>query len=185
MVKRKIYLCRMAENHTIKQLRDEDVEALITLVNSAYRGEGSKKGWTTEADIIEGSLRVDLQSIKDMLLEPGAAILTCHVNDILSGCVYLKAEGTSLYLGMLCVSPEAQGLGIGKKLLIAAEVHAQEFKYADIHMTVIDIRHELIAWYERHGYSLTGETKPFHDDERFGKAIQPIKFIVLKKMINA
>ena len=175
----------MAENYTIKQLVDVDMEAVISLVNSAYRGEGSKKGWTTEADIIDGSLRIDLSSIKDMLQKPGAVILTCHAGTSLYGCVYLKTEGTGLYLGMLCVSPAAQGLGIGKKLLTAAEAHAKECKYDHIQMTVIDVRHELIAWYERHGYSLTGETKPFRDDERFGRATQPIKFIVLKKMINA
>ncbi len=174
----------MAQIHSITPLKEENIPALIDLVNSAYRGEGSKKGWTTEADIIDGSIRIDQPSVKEMLQEPGAMILTCYAGDVLMGCVYLKREGNGLYLGMFAVSPEAQGLGIGKKLLEAAEAHAKELKYQYIVMTVIDIRHELIAWYERHGYERTPETKPFPEDDRFGRPTQPIQFVVLKKKIN-
>lgn len=175
----------MAVNYLITSLENVDSEALVELVNSAYRGEGSKKGWTTEADIIDGNLRIDQQAIHDMLQKPGAVILTCKADNDLYGCVYLNEDGKGLYLGMLSVSPDAQGSGIGKKLLQAAEQHAAKFDYTYIRMTVIDIRHELIAWYERHGYKRTGERKPFPDDEKFGKPTRPIEFIVLEKMISA
>lgn len=167
----------------IETLKQEYIPELVELVNSAYRGDASKKGWTTEADIISGELRVDEQSIHKMLAEPGAAILVCRNVSSIVGSVYLKKENGGLYLGMLSVSPEAQGFGIGKQLMSAAETYAKENYYNSIHMTVINIRHELISWYERQGYSNTGETKPFHDDPRFGKATQPIHFIVLRKEI--
>ena len=168
----------------IETLQSEWIPALVALVNSAYRGDASKKGWTTEADIISGELRTDEKSIQQMLQEPGAVIFICRNDKTLFGTVYLKEEEGGLYLGMLSVSPEAQGLGIGKRLMHSAEVYAKEKHYKDIHMTVINIRHELIAWYERYGYKNTGETKPFHDDARFGVATQPIHFIVLKKMME-
>lgn len=174
----------MAKSFTIEPLREENTTAVISLVNSAYRGEASKKGWTTEADIIDGSERIDLEAVNMMLQLPGAVILTCYTGNELLGCVYLKREATGLYLGMLSVSPASQGMGIGKKLLEAAEDHAKAFEYEYIVMTVIDIRYELIAWYERHGYVKNGETKPFPEDEKFGRPNQPIEFVVLKKMIN-
>ena len=174
----------MGMNYSITPLRDEDIASVIDLVNSAYRGEGSKKGWTTEADIITGNLRIDDVAVKDMLQKPGAVILTCKAGNALYGCVYLDEEENGLYLGMLSVSPDEQGSGIGKKLLEASEDHARKFNYDHIKMTVINIRHELIAWYERHGYKRTGETKPFPDDGKFGRPTKPIEFIVLKKMIS-
>lgn len=157
---------------------------LIALVNSAYRGEASKKGWTTEADIIAGDIRIDRSSLNSMLQAKGGTILTCFYEERLAGCVYLKEEKEGLYLGLLSVAPHLQGKGIGKKLLEAAETYAAAHQYTYIIMTVIDIRKELINWYEGHGYYLTGETKPFPVDERFGRPVLPLQFAVLKKMIS-
>jgi len=167
----------------ITPLKYDGVDELVGLVNSAYRGEDSKKGWTTEADLIEGSLRIDADSVKELMKKEGTTILTCSDGITLLGCVNLQQEGDGIYLGMLSVSPNAQGLGIGKKLLEASELHAKAVGCNFIFMTVIDVRHELIAWYERHGYARTGEKKPFPVDETFGKPRQPLVFDVLKKII--
>jgi ribosomal protein S18 acetylase RimI-like enzyme len=161
-----------------------DIDKLIPLVNSAYRGEASKKGWTTEANIIQGESRVDAVSLQEMLNDPNAVILTYRNENEILGCVYLQKQNTDLYLGMFSVNPELQGSGIGKKLLNAAEEHARNKGCNAIVMTVISVRHELIAWYERNGYHDTGERKPFPDDEKFGKPLQPLTFIVLKKQIT-
>jgi len=104
-------------------------------------------------------------------------------NDHIAGCVYLEKQGTALYLGMLSVSPTVQAQGIGKKLLNAAEQHGRQQGCASITMTVISLRHELIDWYERHGYKRNGEKKPFPEDEKFGKARQPLQFVVLEKKL--
>lgn len=175
----------MKDNIKISTATENDFDPIVELVNSAYRGEGSKKGWTTEADLIEGALRTDIPALKQMLQAPGAVMLTCKDAGKILGCVYLKKEEEGLYLGMLSVSPHIQGSGTGKKLLFAAEAYAKEIAAKYIAMTVIDVRHELIAWYERHGYARTGETKPFPADEKFGRPKQPLQFIILKKEISA
>lgn len=166
----------------ISPLQSQDIEELVSLVNSAYRGEASKKGWTTEADLLEGNLRIDKPSLQVLLQKPGATVLVYKsAENKLTGCVYLQQENNQLYLGMLTVSPGAQAQGIGKQLLYAAEAHAKKINCTAIVMNVISVRHELIAWYERHGYLNTGETKPFPKDVKFGKPVQALEFILLIK----
>ena len=162
----------------------EDTTELVILVNSAYRGEHSKRGWTTEADLL-GGVRTDEASILKLINHPSGVILQCRndKNELLA-CVNLEKRQDQLYLGMLTVSPELQGAGIGKELLKASEEYAKQYELKAITMTVISIRSELIAWYERHGYNRTGETKPFpSSDPSFGIPKQPLEFIVLKKFL--
>lgn len=167
----------------ISTATEADIPALSALVNGAYRGESSKKGWTTEADLLDG-IRTDETGLKAMLQNPAETILTYEDAGRLWGCVALEKKGAELYLGMLTVWPEAQTAGIGKKLLVAAEKLAQEQQCQTITITVITARHELIAWYERRGFRATGETKPFPDDPRFGLPKQKLEFIVMKKELN-
>lgn len=160
-----------------------DITALNILINSAYRGEVSKKGWTTEADLLAG-VRINEQYLLDLINKTGAAILVWRNEaGIISGCVYLQKEPGTFYLGMLTVSPPLQAAGIGRQLLQAAEAYVKKENGNNISMTVISVRHELIAWYERHGYAKTGETKPFPKDPAFGIPKQPLQFVVMKKML--
>jgi ribosomal protein S18 acetylase RimI-like enzyme len=157
--------------------------ALNKLVNSAYRGDSSKQGWTTEADLLDGT-RIDEAALSDLIQKPDTTILTYKEGNSLLGCVELRKDGAKLYLGMLSVQPNTQGKGIGKKLLAAAEVHAHEQGCTKIYMTVISVRQELIDWYIRHGYQLTGERKPFIvPDSRWGLPKQQLEFVVLEKLI--
>ena len=158
-----------------------DVSALVKLVNSAYRGEESRKGWTTEADLLTG-IRTDADSLLEMLQAPAVTILKCtDAAEQLLGCVYLEQKGTTLYLGMLSVAPGLQAQGIGKQLLQAAEEYARRHQCFTITMTVISVRHELIAWYERRSYRLTGATEPFPSSTRFGIPNQALNFVVMEK----
>ena len=169
----------------VKLSDHHDIKSLNILVNSAYRGEFSKKGWTTEADLLDG-FRTDEEALKKMVNKKNSVILKCINNegDII-GCVYLQKQNVKLYLGMLTVSPLFQNKGTGKKLLKAAEQYALENKCSSIYMTVISIRYELIQWYERHGYKQTGERKPFHpESSRFGLPKRQLEFIVLGKKVN-
>jgi ribosomal protein S18 acetylase RimI-like enzyme len=160
-----------------------DAHALEKLVNSAYRGEGAKQGWTTEADLLDGT-RITKEVLEDLLQKPGTAILKYEYNGEILGCVELRKEASKLYLGMLSVKPNTQGKGIGKKLLTAAEEHAKKHECSSIFMTVIDGRTELIDWYIRHGYRLTGERKPFIiPDERWGIPKKQLEFVVLEKTV--
>jgi ribosomal protein S18 acetylase RimI-like enzyme len=161
-----------------------DAPALNKLVNSAYRGDSSKQGWTTEADLLDGT-RIDEAALRDLIQKPDTTILIYKKGDSLLGCVELRKDGAKLYLGMLSVQPNTQGKGIGKKLLAAAEVHAHEQVCTKIYMTVISVRQELIDWYIRHGYQLTGERKPFIvPDSRWGLPKQQLEFVVLEKKID-
>lgn len=160
-----------------------DVSALVQLVNSAYRGEGSKKGWTTEADLLDG-VRTSIAGMQAMLNEANATILKAVAADgIFHGCVYLRREPTHLYLGMLTVAPQLQGAGLGKKLMAAAEAYAHTHTLKAIQMSVIAVRQELIDWYKRHGYTETGERIPFPTDPAFGLPKQPLEFLVLRKQL--
>jgi ribosomal protein S18 acetylase RimI-like enzyme len=159
----------------------EDAPALEKLVNSAYRGEEAKQGWTTEADLLAGT-RIDAAALCELINRPDTTVLKYEENGNLLGCVELRKEGNKLYLGMLSVKPNTQGKGIGKKFLKAAEAHAQALQCTAITMNVIDGRQELIDWYLRHGYHLTGERKPFIvPDERWGIPKKHLEFVMLEK----
>ena len=161
-----------------------DIPQVVHLINSAYRGEEAKKGWTHEANLIAGSVRTDEASLGQMIENTNAVILKyTDDNENICGCVYLEKQGSQLYLGMFSVSPRVQGGGIGKQLLHAAEAHAVTVGCTSIIMNVIEARHELISWYKRYGYEDTGVRKPFPDDERFGTPTQPLEFTVLEKTL--
>ncbi len=163
---------------------EKDISILVSLMDSAYRGEDSKRGWTSEADLFIGDKRTDKATVTKSLNRPGAIFLK-YTNDEgnVEGCVYLHKKESRLYLGMFSVSPSAQGKGIGKKLLAAADQYAKERNCSSIYMTVITVRTELIAWYEKNGYKKTGETVPFPVDERYGIPTQPLEMLVLEKLI--
>jgi len=159
-----------------------DLPALNTFVNSAYRSESSKKGWTTEAALL-GGIRTSEASLNEMISRNNAIILLAEEDSQLKGCVYLEQQDDALYLGMLTVHPELQGKGLGAQLMMAAELKAKELRCNKIKMTVITIRKELVAYYQRKGYVDTGERKPFPDDPDFGIPRQPLEFMVMEKTI--
>lgn len=160
-----------------------DAEALHKLVNAAYRGDSSRKGWTTEADLLEGT-RISEKALRE-IFNSNSVILKYEENHRLIGCVELRPEDDKMYVGMLTVLPAEQSKGIGKKLLAAAELTAKEKNCQALYMTVISERTELIAWYCRHGYRDTGKRKPFLiPDESFGKPLKELEFCVLEKWVK-
>lgn len=161
----------------------EDVSSLNKLINSAYRGESSKKGWTTEANILEGKRTTEAELI-EIIQDKKNTILKYSENNHIIGCVLLKKNQNELYLGMLTVSPELQNSGIGKKLMQQAEIFAADLGLTKIIMTVITVRDELIAWYMRHGYADTGAREPFPTSDVFSQTSnEPLEFMVLEKRI--
>jgi ribosomal protein S18 acetylase RimI-like enzyme len=163
-----------------------DLPAIADLVNSAYRGESSRQGWTTEADYLGGQ-RTDAETLaRDLAEDPEAVLLTLRdeQDGPLLGCAWLEPAGKGAwYLGMLTVRPDMQDRKLGRTMLEAAESHAKGLGARRIIMTVVQVRDTLIAWYERRGYAPTGETRPFpYDDQRFGKPMRDdLAFIVLQK----
>jgi GNAT superfamily N-acetyltransferase len=164
----------------------DDVPALHRLVESAYRGDSAKAGWTHEADLLGGQ-RTDAAELTEVIADPARVILLAEVDGVLTGCVQVADQGEGLaYLGLLTVDPARQAGGLGRRLIDAAEAEAvARFGAARMEMTVIRQRSELIAWYERRGYRLTGETRPFPlDDERFGlPQTRELEFVVLERVL--
>lgn len=166
-----------------------EIPLLVELVNSAYRGDSSRRGWTTEADLLDGQ-RTDPRTLGEQLGAAGTTVLVAEEAGRLLGCVLVEpvsADGApEAYLGMLTVEPGLQTRGIGSVLVGAAEAFAREVLSARaMRMTVIAQRAELIAWYERRGYARTGETQPFpYGDARFGLPKRnDLHFVVLRKAL--
>jgi ribosomal protein S18 acetylase RimI-like enzyme len=163
-----------------------DVEALVALVNGAYRGDSGRLGWTTEADLLGGQ-RADSAGIAELLADPNSVVIVMREGRQLAACVHLeRLPGGVAYLGMLTVRPDAQRSGLGRQILAAAELHAQRhFGARAVEMTVIEARRELIAWYERRGYRLTGEFRPFpYGDSRFGLPLRDdLRFVVMRRSL--
>jgi ribosomal protein S18 acetylase RimI-like enzyme len=157
----------------------EDIPGLVPLVNSAYRGEG---GWTNESHLIGGP-RTRAADLEELMRDPEGVILTGWEEGELAGCVYLQRQGEQLYLGLLSVWPARQGKGVGKALMAAGMAYARQQGCAVIRITVISVREELIAWYERHGFRRTGEVTPFHAGERFGAQKRPLELAVLERKV--
>lgn len=171
-------------DHCISLANINNAAAICSLLNSAYRGESSKQGWTTEAHLIDGTIRTTEASVQEVIQKPGSVLLKyTDAADNIIGCVNLQLHGEKLYLGMFSVSPLLQGGGIGKKLLAAAEEYAQHINCSIIYMSVITLRTELINWYQRHGYKDTGQRIPFTDDGKAGKHLQPLEFMILEKQL--
>ena len=149
-----------------------DVDAIVALVESAYRGDASRAGWTTEADLLDGR-RTGADDVVACIERPRSTILLAErdADDReLLACAHVADDGGAGYFGMFSVRPTLQGGGIGKRLLEHAERYVREhWSLPVMRMTVIDVRDELIAFYERRGYRRTGIVKPFpYGDERFG-----------------
>jgi len=147
----------------------DDIATIVALVESAYRGDVSKKGWTTEADLLDGQ-RTDPLSVSGLVAKPGSRILLAERGGELLACANIEKQGEAAYFGMFSVRPDLQGGGVGKAMLAEAErVAREEWLCSEMQMTVISVRDELIAWYERRGYRRTGCYSPFpYGDERFG-----------------
>lgn len=146
-----------------------DVPAIVDLVQSAYRGDASRAGWTTEADFLDGQ-RIDAHGVREIISKPDSRIVLAERDGELLGSVQVERIDGNGYFGMFSVRPNRQGSGIGDALLREAErVVREDFGCATMTCTVISIRAELIAWYRRRGYRSTGEFKPFpYGDARFG-----------------
>ncbi|MFF8387123.1 GNAT family N-acetyltransferase [Streptomyces kanasensis] len=171
---------------TFRDAVEADVPALVALVESAYRGDASRAGWTTEADILDGQ-RTDPEGVRQVITAPGSRLVLTERGGELVACCQLEHRGDTAYFGMFAVRPGLQGGGLGRRVLGEAERLArEEWGAREMHMTVISVREELIAWYERRGYRRTGRTTPFpYGDERFGVPRRPdLRFELLVKELG-
>jgi predicted N-acetyltransferase YhbS len=177
----------MSETIMIRIAGPGDVATIWALVESAYRGDTARQGWTHEADLLDGQ-RTDPQAIADILADDRNRLLVATSAGTPIGCVQITRRDKGFgYLGMLAVDPTRQAAGLGRMLIASAEDHARRlFGAVVIEMTVIRQRIDLVAYYERRGYRKTGEERPFpYGDPRAGQPrIQELAFVVLAKRLH-
>lgn len=152
----------MLTRTTIRSATRQDLDTLHPVIERAYRGDTARVGWTHEADLLTDE-RTSLAVLQAIVADPAQRLLVATLDGVAIGCVAIadKDEGLA-YLGQLCVEPALQASGLGKRLIAAAEDVARDaFSAKRIEMTVIDSRTELIAYYQRRGYSVTGEQRDF------------------------
>ncbi len=163
-----------------------DTDAVVRLVESAYRGESGRRGWTTESDLLDGR-RTDAADVAEILARDGSRILLAECDHHLVASCHVEQQGDAGYFGMFAVDPGEQSSGLGNWLLSAAERLARDqWHCRTMRMTVIEQRPDLIAWYERRGYERTGAYQPFpYGDERFGiPRRDDLRFVVLHKTLQ-
>lgn len=165
---------------------DDDLGPIAELVNGAYRGQAA--GWTHEGHYIQGP-RTDARTLRrDLAAQSGARLLALReapASPIL-GCVWLEpAAGGAWYLGLLTVRGDLQDQGLGRTLLQEAEAAVAAAGGRRVRMTVVNVRSELIAWYQRRGYAVTGEILPFpYEDCPFGVPVRPdLSFVALERVL--
>jgi GNAT superfamily N-acetyltransferase len=174
----------MLLNHAV----EADYASIVDLANLAFRGVGPSASWNSEADFIEGERLTESLLREDLAAKPGALLLTYREDprgDLL-GTVWLEPKKDGVwYLGLLTVRPDLQNKQLGRALLATAENFAKDHGACRICMSVVNARQTLIAWYERRGYHLTGESLPFpYDDQRFGRPLRDgLHFVLLEKDI--
>jgi GNAT superfamily N-acetyltransferase len=172
----------------LKPAVEADYAEIIDLVNLAFRGSGPSASWNVEAGIIEGQ-RLDESLLREDLTAKPTACLMTHRDEgdgTLLGTVWLDPGKEGIWcLGLVTIRPDLQNRQLGRTLLRAAEDFAKERGAHRMRMTVVNVRKTLVAWYERRGYALTGETQPFpYGDERFGRPLRDdLHFVVLEKDI--
>jgi GNAT superfamily N-acetyltransferase len=186
---------RVAELMTTCRFRPAaltDIPTVVALVESAYRGDASRIGWTTEADLLDGQ-RTDADDVRTAIDRERSVVLLAEQDRRLVprrglprvvACAHVADEAGAGYFGMFAVIPALQGGGVGKAVLAEAErIARDDWQLSAMRMTVIDVRAELIAFYERRGYARTGATKPFpYGDPRFGLPRRDdLRFAVLEK----
>jgi ribosomal protein S18 acetylase RimI-like enzyme len=168
---------------SIRPARPADAGVLTDLIRSAYRGQDSRAGWTSEADLVEGE-RISRDQVLTMISAGGSLLLVGEDAGQLVACCQLRNEGAGLaYFGTFAVSPQAQGAGLGRQLMAEAERQAvAAFAATRLEMTVLAQQDKLIAYYERRGFRRTGQTRPFPADPRYARPLRDdLYFVVLEK----
>lgn len=159
------------DGQPIRAATVDDAEQVAALVHAAYRGEESQEGWTTEIGLVAGA-RTDAEAVRALVEAPDSVVLLVEDDEGLLACCHLTKHDEHAYFGMFAVRPGHQGQGIGRRVLDAATLWARAWRVPDLRLSVLNERHELIAWYQRRDFVLTGESVPFGVDDELGRPLR-------------
>lgn len=210
----KDHITKEALNKTtvfLRQAEVSDIDALEQLLNRCYR---QAAGWTNEADLV-GGIRTTKDELLAVINDPKHYVFiypktTTGERDgketgELLGCIAVdikdevttnqRAGNQKAYIGMFAVLPELQGHGVGHQILQAAETFAQRHLQANIQvsvqnparltMSILSHRPELLAYYQRRGYQLNGNSMPFPIDGNNGEPKrQDLELLELEKLVS-
>ncbi|ENW07871.1 GNAT family N-acetyltransferase [Acinetobacter beijerinckii] len=168
----------------IRTAKVDDIEQLVKLINLAYRAQ-SDRSWTTEKSFVEGK-RISAEQLSRDLNQSNFELLVGeNQQGSLVGCIGLTFDHRTIEIGTFAIDPTIQNLGYGRELLDYVEAYiAQNYsKIRHLIMYVLDVRSELIAYYQRRGYEITGHTEPYPIDADVGQPLVPIQLIEMKKLI--
>ncbi len=169
-----------------RNAKHNDAQSITDLINSVYRGENAKKGWTSEADLL-GGIRITKEKIEQIIAKKDDVILLCIPDEKIAGCVHLEKKKNGMcYLGMLSVDVNFQNAKLGRVILDKSDAYAKEvFGCSQMEIKVISARKELIDYYLRRGYVLTGQTEPFVVGKHIGDLkIENMEFVYMVKQLT-
>lgn len=196
---------------SFRYARQADAPALVALIERAYRGEATAGRWNSEAHLLRGprtsnqeiSTLIAREDTRFLLAEADGRIAGCcllqglgrdaarnwssadeaHIPGAGSTpCTPHVTETSAAYFGMFAIDPDIHGGGLGKQLLAEAERRVRDLWEANqMVMTVINLRTELIDWYKRRGYRLTGATLPFPFSDTSGETTRNFHLVEMRK----
>jgi len=168
---------------TYRYATADDIPDIRALIEIAYRGPESATGWSSEAHLLAGE-RTSIEEVTALYEQPDARFVLAEADGDLVGCVLVERHGEDGYFGMFSVNPRLQNGGLGRALLTQAEQSVRDlWDVKAMTAVVIDVRHELLAWYERRGYVITGDREPFPFDEHSGALRTDFGFVKLRKQL--
>ena len=168
-------------NHykNIRLASKADVQQLTMLINTAYRTRG---GWTTEEGMIQGD-RIQEKQLYDLLNLENFQLFVLEIDNKLLGCIGVSLGQQVAEIESFAVAPAEQNSGYGKQLLDFAESHIFEiFKKKVIQMSVLNVRIELLAYYQRRGYQLTEKIEAYPLGQNVGEPLIPLHLLILEKI---
>jgi ribosomal protein S18 acetylase RimI-like enzyme len=150
---------------SIREAGPQDAEAIAALVNRAYEVEMFfVAGDRTSADRVRAALAA------------GVFLVDTDSGGELAACVHTSMDGARAHFGMLAVHPAQQGRGRGRTLIAEVERRARTHGAVAMDIEVVNLRTDLVTFYERLGYRAVG-TRPYeHRPVR-----QPCHFICMTK----
>ena len=159
----------------------DDVDALHSLIERAYRGEEALKSWTSEASLLNAP-RTSPKELREMVSSDNQRFVVAELDDRLVGCALIERRGADGYFGMLTIDPRMQTAGLGSKLLARIEADVRDlWRCTAMTLRMVNLRSEMIAWYERRGYALTGHRDPFPFDLHPAAGRSDFDFVEMRK----